>query len=73
MSVLCSVLHILHHPWCAAGESPGAGGICAQHVGADDSICGQLLCAWVKGQGGASGRSPSAGQSEMTPQRDTAN
>lgn len=68
--VLCSVLHLLHHPRCAAGESAGAGGVCAQHLGADDSIGGQLLCAWAKGQGGASGRSPSAGQPEMTPQRE---
>lgn len=66
-SVVCSVLHLLHRPRGAAGEPSGAGGLPAQHYGADDSIGGQLLRAGVKGQAGAAGRSPPGGQSEMTP------
>ena len=63
-SFSCSVLHVLHQPWRAAGEQAGAGGVCAQRVGAHDSVRGQLLCAGVKGQAGAAGRSLSTGRSE---------
>ncbi len=31
----------------------GTGGVCAQHVGGDELIDGQLLCTGVKGQAGA--------------------
>lgn len=61
--VSCSVLHLLHQPGSTAGEQTGAGGVCAQRVGGDGSICGQLLCAGVKEQAGAAGRSPSTGHS----------
>lgn len=60
--MLCSVLHLLHHPRRAAGEPAGDAGLCAQHIGLDGSICGQFLRAGVKGQEGSAGRSPSAGQ-----------
>lgn len=63
-SLSCSVLHLLHQPWRAAGEQTGAGGVCAQRVGGHDSISGQLLRAGVKGQAGAAGRLPFTGGSE---------
>lgn len=56
--VLCSVLHLLHQPWGAAGEPSGAGGLRAQRAGGDGPITGQLPCAGVKRQAGAAGRSP---------------
>lgn len=60
---LCSysVLHLLHQPWRAAGEQTGAGGLRAHCAGGHDPISDQLLCAGVKGQAGAAGRSPSTG------------
>lgn len=65
-SVPCSVLHLLHQPWRAAGEQTGAGGVCAQRVGGDGPVGGQLLRAGVKVQAGAAGRSPSTAHPETT-------
>lgn len=56
-SVPHSVLHLLHQPRRAAGEQTGAGVVCAQRVGGDSSISGQLLRPGVRGQTGAAGRS----------------
>ena len=64
--LLCSVLYLLHQPRRAAGEQTGAGGVRAQRAGGDGSVCGQLLCAGLKEQAGAAGRSPPTGHSETT-------
>lgn len=61
INVSCSVLHLLHHPWRAAGEPTGVGQVCTQRAGGHGAIGGQLLRAGPEGQAEAAGEAPSSG------------